>query len=263
VKLKLSSYSNYYAVYYNFRLLKDENSEKINKGKTRSTSASPSAASSSINSINNNNTGPTTTKRCPSNEALSDLPDRNHKSASKILGQNTQNTTKDKEFTSADDQILQLTNVIASLQEKERSLEQQLSKYQGMQEQENTIRELESKLKICKVETMIYNMKIETLKIDNQRLQTYEDDTKVKIKTLKKKLKEVEEENGILAGLHRKVSILHEDKLRKLIDQENKCLTLQKKNSELLSENSDLLKKLELALHKSSEVINQRMLLRY
>jgi hypothetical protein len=58
-----------------------------------------------------------------------------------------------------------------------------------MQEQENTIRELESKLKICKVESIIYNMKIETLKIDNQRLQKYKDDIKVKIITIKKKLK--------------------------------------------------------------------------
>jgi hypothetical protein len=68
--------------------LKDDDSEKINKGKTRSTSASPSAASSSITSINNNNMDPTTTKRCSTNDALSDLTDRNHKSASKILGQN-------------------------------------------------------------------------------------------------------------------------------------------------------------------------------
>lgn len=225
--------------------------EKINKGTTRSTSASPSATCSSITSINNTATDPSTTNKCRlQEEAMFDLPDRNHKSASKIL-----NITKDKEVTSVDEQIPQLTNMIVSLQERERSLEQQLSKYQGMREQENMIRELESKIKICKVEAKIYNMKIETLKIDNQRLQANEEDSKTKIKTLKKKLKEVEDENGILVGLHRKVSILHEDKLRKLIDQENKVATLQKKNSELLSENSDLLKKLELALEKSSEVI--------
>ncbi|XP_078169488.1 uncharacterized protein LOC144563896 [Carex rostrata] len=228
---------------------KDTDLEKINKGITRSTSASPSATSSSITSINNTATEPSTKNKCRLNEeAMFDLPDRNHKSASKIL-----NTTKDKEVTSVDEQILQLTNMIVSLQERERSLEQQLSKYQGMREQENMIRELESKIKICKVEAKIYNMKIETLKIDNQRLQANEEDSKTKIKTLKKKLKEVEDENGILVGLHRKVSILHEDKLRKLIDQENKVATLQKKNSELLSENSELLKKLELALEKSSE----------
>lgn len=178
-----------------------------------------------------------------------------------------------KEETLMEQEIAQLRNLVWSLQERERSLENQLLEYYGMQEQEAAVRELESQLKINTVEAKLYSLKIESLQSENKRLKAQVSDysramdeleaARTKIKLLKKRLMaEGEQAKEKIALLHQRISMLQYREQhvgRDEIDAEEKLKGLKKMeelevmNMRLEEENVELMRKLEsVQMHASS-----------
>ncbi|KAG0499270.1 hypothetical protein HPP92_003577 [Vanilla planifolia] len=75
------------------------------------------------------------------------------------------------DISSMEQEISQLRDLVLSLRERERSLELQLLEYYGLQEREAAVKELESQLKLSTMEAKLFNVKIESLQAENQRLQ--------------------------------------------------------------------------------------------
>lgn len=181
--------------------------------------------------------------------------------------------------TAMEQEIVQLKNLVLFLRERERSLELQLLEYYGLQEQESIMRELESQVKINKMELKLLSLKIEPLQAENRRLQaelldyseilTELDAARAKVMSLKRQLRtEGDEAEEKVAVLQQTISILQskmdmyerdredfEWKLKRLEELENEALSLRMLNEELDRENLELNRKLEDLHLEGPEVI--------
>ncbi|KAK9101164.1 hypothetical protein Scep_024594 [Stephania cephalantha] len=173
-----------------------------------------------------------------------------------------------------EEEILKLRNMVQVLQERERNLESQLLEYYGLKEQESTVKELQNRLKASAMETKLLNLRIESLKVDKQKLEAkLADHSKVaselesaqaKIKLLTKKIKSDEEHaKKHLASLQQSVAKLQnleqatatddvndqkiQLNLQKMMELETKMEELTRENSRLVQEKSELTRRLESA----------------
>lgn len=178
-----------------------------------------------------------------------------------------------------DREIRNLRCEVEILQERERNLETQLLEYYGLKEQETVITELQNRLKLNNMESKLYNLKIDSLKADNRRLEAQVSDygkvvteleaAKAKIKVLRKKLRsEAERNRGQILNLQDRVMKLQEhekntdgDELH--VDtqiQKNKELEeleeTKKSYRALLLEKSELAQKLEYVQMLATSVID-------
>ncbi|RZR81121.1 hypothetical protein BHM03_00007297 [Ensete ventricosum] len=172
-------------------------------------------------------------------------------------------------------EITNLKELVLSLQERERCLEQQLLDYHGVKGQEAVVRELVNRLKISSMEAKLYMLKIESLQADNQRLQAQLEDyatviseldaAREHIMLLDEKLEsDREKAQEIMASLHQRISSLQQReqendaevnrKLKKLEELENESMELRMINSRLAEENSDLVRKLKSTQDTASAV---------
>lgn len=159
-------------------------------------------------------------------------------------------------------EVKKLRNMVNILQEKERNLELQLLEYYGIKEQETAVMELQNQLKLNTMEAKLYNLKIESLMLDNRRLEAQVADyanahteleaSKGKIKMLKKKLKfEMERNRDQILKLQDRVMNIQEHERRAAeIDQEREMLKSKLEemricNQVLKQENYDLVQKLD------------------
>lgn len=166
-------------------------------------------------------------------------------------------------------EIKRLRNRVKILQEKERNLELQLLEYYGIKEQETAVMELQNRLRLNTMEAKLCNLKIESLLLDNRRLEaqvadyanaaTELESAKTKIKMLRKKLKSEGEQNReqILKLQDRVMTLQEQEKKAAEIDQDLKMQMqerdelkaelegMKKCNQVLKLENSDLAQKLE------------------
>nr|GFC40685.1 protein CHUP1, chloroplastic [Tanacetum cinerariifolium] len=95
-------------------------------------------------------------------------------------------------------EISNLQNTVKRLKERERGLKAQLLEYSRLKEQETTVRELQSRLKLNSMESKLLTLKVESLQTENKRLVSQTADynkvlsdleaARAKIKLLKKKL---------------------------------------------------------------------------
>ncbi|XP_055831817.1 protein CHUP1, chloroplastic-like [Solanum dulcamara] len=166
-------------------------------------------------------------------------------------------------------EIENLKNIVKTLKERERTLEIQLLEYYGLKEQENSIRELQNRLKIHNLEAKHLGLKIECLKAEKMKLKAQVADSakvvsdleaaRLKIKQLKKKLGLEADHNKeqILSLKERVMKLQVEEKnpveaesdvqleLQKLKDLESEADELRKSNQSLRAENSTLAERLE------------------
>lgn len=154
-------------------------------------------------------------------------------------------------------EIRRLRNRVKILEEKERNLELQLLEYYGIKEQETAVIELQNRLRLNTMEAKLYNLKIESLLLDNRRLEAQAADhanataeleaAKGKIKMLRKKLKSEGERN--------KEQILKlQDRLMMVQDQEKKTAEADQELQLQLEEACEL--KLELEeMKKCNEIL--------
>lgn len=177
-------------------------------------------------------------------------------------------------------EIEQLREVVRTLQERERNLEDQLLEYYGLKEQESTVLELQNRLNVNNVETKFFTLKIESLQAEKQRLEAQVADqvkiaseleaAKSKIKTLKNLLKhEAEQNREQLLNLQKRVAQMQEQdpkpdvneqviqlKLRKLKLLEDEAKELRKSNKKLQRENQELSQRLGSSEIQSSSVFD-------
>ncbi|XP_057797208.1 protein CHUP1, chloroplastic-like [Salvia miltiorrhiza] len=157
-------------------------------------------------------------------------------------------------------EIRRLRNRVKILEEKERNLELQLLEYYGIKEQETAVIELQNRLRLNTMEAKLYNLKIESLLLDNRRLEAQAADhanasaeleaAKGKIKMLRKKLKsEADKNKEQIMKLQEKQSAEVDQELK--LQLEEACelkleLEEMKKCNEILKlENIELAQKLE------------------
>ncbi|URD87329.1 protein CHUP1, chloroplastic-like [Musa troglodytarum] len=175
-------------------------------------------------------------------------------------------------------EITNLKELVLSLQEREWCREQQLLDYHGLKGQEAVVRELVNRLKISSMEAKLYMLKIESLQVDNQRLQAQLEDcakaiseldaAREHIKLLDEKLEsDRDKAKEIMASLHQRISSLQQreqknvendaevkSKLKKLEELEHESMELRMINSRLAEENSDLARKLKSTQNTASAV---------
>ncbi|CAD5194284.1 unnamed protein product [Musa acuminata subsp. malaccensis] len=175
-------------------------------------------------------------------------------------------------------EITNLKELVLSLHERERCLEQQSLDYHGLKGQEAVVRELVNRLKISSMEAKLYMLKIESLQADNQRLQAQLEDyekaiseldvAREHIKLLDEKLEsDRDKEKEIMVSLHQRISSLQQreqkdvendaevkSKLKKLEELEHESMDLRMINSRLAEENSDLARKLKSTQNTASAV---------
>ncbi|KAG6501264.1 protein CHUP1, chloroplastic-like [Zingiber officinale] len=216
---------------------------------------------------NVNGTSNTTTRLSPTSNTSSDaegflLPELNDSLVKDFEVSNM-------EWPKVKEEITRLREMVAFLQERERNLEFQLLDSHGAKQQEATMRELESRLKISVMESKMYSLKIESLKTENQKVESQMVDyaimknelgaARAKVEFLKNKFEsDREKEKEILASLHERiVSLQHreesyvnnnaelETKLKSLEELENKVIELTTINSRLVEEKSNLAKRFE------------------
>ncbi|KAH6821099.1 hypothetical protein C2S53_017633 [Perilla frutescens var. hirtella] len=182
-------------------------------------------------------------------------------------------------------EIRRLRNRVKILEEKERNLELQLLEYYGIKEQENAVIELQNRLRLNTMEAKLYNLKIESLLLDNRRLEAQAADyanssaelesAKSKVKLLRKKLKSEGERNKdqIMKLQERLMMMQEQEKRTSEIDRELKMqleeacelkleLEEMKKCNEILKlENIELAQKLEyVQMLAENAVDNDEML---
>ncbi|XP_057738365.1 protein CHUP1, chloroplastic-like isoform X2 [Arachis stenosperma] len=168
-------------------------------------------------------------------------------------------------------EVTKLKNIISMLQEREHSLEVQLLECCGLREQQKSVKELQNRLKISNMEAKMFSLKVQTLQLENHRLQEQVTDhakvvaeleaTKAKVELLQKKLKhEAEHNREQIIILQHRVSKLQEQeqeckavdcdhdiqlKLQKLKDLESEVEVLRQSNFRLRLENSELAQRLD------------------
>uniref|UniRef100_A0A1D1ZL62 Protein CHUP1, chloroplastic n=1 Tax=Anthurium amnicola TaxID=1678845 RepID=A0A1D1ZL62_9ARAE len=169
-------------------------------------------------------------------------------------------------------EIAGLKDLVQSLRERESSLEIQLLEFYGLKEQESTVLELENRVKMGAMEAEMLSLKVESLLAENRRLEAQASDysrtkaelesARAKIKRLRRKLKsESVQAKEKVATLHQRVAALQDlecrvvekeeeelqGNLMRLKDLEHEAAELERANSRLAMENSDLAEKLESA----------------
>lgn len=168
-----------------------------------------------------------------------------------------------------EEEISHLQNMVQILRERERNLEVQLLEYYGLKEQETAVMELQNRLKINNMEAKLFNLKIESLQAEKQRLEAQVvghdkvvaelEAARAKIRLLKKKLRyEAEQNKEQILNLQQRVAKLQDDefkslssntdaqlKLKRLKDLEGEAEELRKSNLVLRLENSELTRRLE------------------
>lgn len=166
-------------------------------------------------------------------------------------------------------EIENLKNIVKTLKERERTLEIQLLEYYGLKEQENSIRELQNRLRIHNLEAKHLGLKIECLKAEKMKLKAQVADSakvfsdleaaRLKIAQLKKKLGlEADHHKEQILSLKERVMKLQVEErnpveaesdvqleLQKLKDLESEADELRKSNQSLRAENSTLAERLE------------------
>lgn len=182
------------------------------------------------------------------------------------------NSAKEYKIIRKDDrehEIKNLQNIVKTLKERERALENQLLEYYRLKEQEDYISELRNRLRIHNLEAKHLGLKIESLKAEKMKLQAQVADSakvfsdleaaKLKIKQLEKKLRlEVDRNKEQILSLQKRVMKLHDEEknpveaesdvqleLQKLKDLEREADELRKSNESLKAENSTLFDRLE------------------
>lgn len=191
-------------------------------------------------------------------------------------------STIEVEYTYCEDdeherEVRKLRNMVNILQEKERNLELQLLEYYGIKEQETAVMELQNQLKLNTMEAKLYNLKIESLMLDNRRLEAQVADfanasteleaSRGKIKMLKKKLKFEMERNRdqILKLQDRVMSIQEHERKAAEIDQERETLKskleeMRITNQALTQENWDLVQKLDYVKMLAPNALDEEVL---
>lgn len=182
----------------------------------------------------------------------------------------------DEDTRAMEQEITKLLGMVQELQDRERSLKDQLLEYYGLKEQEALVRELQNRLKVNTMETQLFTLKVESLQAENRRLEAQASDypkviaelesAKTKIKQLQSKMRSNgEQTKEQLSALHQRVTALHDQehraamndadiqkKLQKLKDLEDELMDLRRVNSRLQSENAEQASKLESTVLISS-----------
>lgn len=182
----------------------------------------------------------------------------------------------DEDTRAMEQEITKLQGMVQELQDRERSLKDQLLEYYGLKEQEALVRELQNRLKVNTMETQLFTLKVESLQAENRRLEAQASDypkviaelesAKTKIKQLQSKMRSNgEQTKEQLSALHQRVTALHDQehraamndadiqkKLQKLKDLEDELMDLRRVNSRLQSENAEQASKLESTVLISS-----------
>nr|GFB58464.1 protein CHUP1, chloroplastic [Tanacetum cinerariifolium] len=159
----------------------------------------------------------------------------------------------------------------------------QLLEYSRLKEQETTVRELQSRLKLNSMESKLLTLKVESLQTENKRLVSQTADynkvlsdleaARAKIKLLKKKLlSETAQNKERILGLQQRVQNMQEDErkgsvgisleiesnLCKSKDLEAEAEELRKSNNSLTVEKAELLHKLQRA-HMMDTIVQHRI----
>lgn len=163
-------------------------------------------------------------------------------------------------------EINQLRDMVRGLRERERNLEVQLLEYYGLNEQEETVMELQSRLNLNNTEFQLLNLKIESLQTDKQRLELQLADypkvvveleeARARIKLLEHKLRSESEYNWKqILILKQRVENFQDqeydaancdpDIQLRIRDLENEAEELRNSNIKLQLENSELSERLE------------------
>lgn len=145
-------------------------------------------------------------------------------------------------------EVRSLRSKVEILEERERILENQLLEYYGLKEQEKAMSELQNRLRIHNMEAKLYNNKIESLQLDNKRLQAkvadYEkvaselESAEAKIKLLRKKLRFEAEQN-------REQILRLQERVMKMQDQEKNPVETNRDADTQLQERRRLEEELE------------------
>ncbi|KAL8522494.1 hypothetical protein ACS0TY_012602 [Phlomoides rotata] len=174
-------------------------------------------------------------------------------------------------------EVRKLRNMVSILQEKERNLELQLLEYYGIKEQETAVMELQNQLKLNTMEAKLYNLKIESLMLDNRRLEAQVADyananaeleaSKGKIKMLKKKLKfEMERNRDQILKLQDRVMNIqeHERKAAEILQErellKSKLEEMRICNQVLKQENYDLVQKIDYVKMLAPSALDEEVL---
>ncbi|GKC48109.1 protein CHUP1, chloroplastic, partial [Tanacetum coccineum] len=177
-------------------------------------------------------------------------------------------------------EINNLQSTVKRLKERERGLKAQLLEYSRLKQQETTVRELQSRLKLNSMESKLLTLKVESLQTENKRLVSQTADynkvlsdleaARAKIKLLKKKLlSETAQNKERILGLQQRVQKMQEDErkgsvgisseiesnLCKLKDLEAEAEELRKSNNSLTVEKAELLQKLQRAHMMDTSVL--------
>jgi len=168
-------------------------------------------------------------------------------------------------------EVKDLKRKLRLLREKERDLEVKLLEYYGLKEQETEMLELRSRLKINDIEAELFSMKIQSLQVENKRLEAQVTDhskvvaeleaAKAKTKLLKKKIRhEAEQHKERILDLTHKVAKLQkqeelassscsasnvQSELQRLKELETESNKFKMSNKILQQENADLARRLE------------------
>ncbi|KAI3887118.1 hypothetical protein MKX03_008058 [Papaver bracteatum] len=133
---------------------------------------------------------------------------------------------------SSENEILELTNMLKDLREKEKHIEIQLLEHYGLKGKENAVMEIHNQLKLNSVESKVFGLKIESLLADKRRLQE-------QVAERLKVVAELESAKATIKLLNWKIKSDAEHKQEEILSLNE----LPKDNSTY--ENFDMLKKLE------------------
>lgn len=171
---------------------------------------------------------------------------------------------EDTEMDDQEKEMKNLRNLVKTLKERERALEDKLLEYYGLKEQESVVMELRNRLNISNTEVKLFTLKIESLQADNKRLEAQVVDyskvvadleaAKAQIKLLTRKLRsEAEQNKEQILSLKQRVTKMQEQKpvaaksnvdiqtmLQKIKVLEEKIEELRKSNYNLQLEHHNL-----------------------
>ncbi|KAI3915294.1 hypothetical protein MKX01_035553 [Papaver californicum] len=139
----------------------------------------------------------------------------------------------------SENEILELTNMLEVLREKEKHIEIQLLEHYGLKGKENAVMEIHNQLNLNSVESKVFGLKIESLLADKRRLEEQVAD-RLKV------VAELESAKATIKLLNWKIKSDAEHKQEEILSShayDNKSNELPKDNSTY--ENYDMLKKLE------------------
>ncbi|KAG6415806.1 hypothetical protein SASPL_123225 [Salvia splendens] len=187
--------------------------------------------------------------------------DQNNQQHRRILSLNSEDDPclkkNDSDEEGQEREVRRLRNRVKFLEEKDRNQELQLLEYYGIKEQQTAVIELQNRLRLNTMEAKLYNLKIESLLLDNRRLEAQAADhanataeleaAKAKMKTLRKKLRAEAEKN--------KEQILSlQDRLAMVQDHEMKTAEVDLEMKQQLEEACELRLELE-EMRKCNDIL--------